>query len=141
MEYNIVQEIYTALQDIEQIKYIGYYPYDYQKVTMNMPAVLIKYSDSTVQAMGHHKYEVNASTDIILYRNQKDIVSALKIESQIIDVITQTLSDSEYCITAFGNFEIQTGDINEYIVSSDIGYNGQMIVRKLIVNYQFTKII
>lgn len=141
MEYNIVQEIKTAIQTIPDIKYIGYYPYDFGKVTMNMPAVLIKYSDSIIQALGHHNYEVNASTDIILYRDNNDIASALQIESGIIDTIVQTLHNSQYCVTGVGQFQIYTGDINQYILPSQTGYNGQMIVRKMTVNYQFTKII
>lgn len=142
MEYNIVQAIYSALQDITDIKYLGYYPYDFDKVTMNMPAVLIKYSDSVVQALGHHRYNVQASTDILLYRDRNDIASALSIESQIIDTIVQTLHGlSGQCITGIGNFEVYTGDINQYIQPSTTGYNGQIIVRKLTVNYAFDKII
>lgn len=142
MEYNIVQGMKQQIQKIQGVAFVGYYPYDYEFITLKMPCVLLKPSDSQIVSLGHHKYEVNASTEVICYRDNKSFEDASGMEQSIIDTITEYFHDnSTHCITQIGDYIVQTGDINQYIQPSQTGYNANIIVRKITVNYQFTKII
>ena len=140
MQWNIIKELKTQLEKITGL-YVGYYPYDFKYITMKMPALLIQLNNSTVQSYGHHKYDVIANTTFILYSTDS-FQTILNLQQSIVDTIIQKLHDiSGYCVKQIGNIQIQAGDINQYILPSDTGYNANVVVRKITQNYTFTKII
>lgn len=142
MEISIIQSIITALRSISGIKYIGYYPYDFDKIVMNMPGILIKLGDTQIDAMGHRRYQYTYNTQLILYFTMPLSVNIQTIEAEVINAIyTKLLTLSTICLTALDTWTIQTGDINEYTLPSTTGYNNNILVRKLNLNYTIQKTI
>lgn len=142
MQYLIVEQLKTALQTIDQISFIGYYPYDYAYIINRLPCVLIKFGNTNVSSPdGLHTYDVVASTQFILYSNL-GIEQSLDIEQSIITKIIETLhNNSTYCINGIADTAVQAGEINEYISPDTTGYNANILVRKIIQSYSFQKII
>lgn len=141
MEYEIVQEFLTSLQEIEQLGYIGQYPYDYQYIQSGLPALLIKYGDTIVDGtQATPMYNVQSQTQFLIYTTDS-ILKTLQIEQKIIKTIIDALHRMNECIIDIGQTTIQTGDISDYITPSDPGYNANIKVRKITQNYTFRKII
>lgn len=65
MEISIINDIIDLLKNqssVLNLKYAGYYPWDFDKVPMNMPCILVKLGDTNVTAMGHRRYEYDYTT-------------------------------------------------------------------------------
>lgn len=136
----IIAGIYTSLKEIPNL-YVGYYPTDYEVITNNLPAVLIKPSDSNVVAVGSHIYDIQATVQLILY-SDNIILTVLDTQLLILDkIITYLHSQSTQCVTNVQDTIIQTGDINQYITPGSTGYNANIIVRKLTQQYTIKHII
>lgn len=142
MEITITDLFKTEIDKIADIKYIGYYPYDIQKITMNMPCVLIKMGDTIISAMGHRRYQYTYTTQIILYSNQS-FTNIQTMQQNIITAVYTVLTDTSnaVCLDHLDQFNIEAGDIGQYIQASSTGYNANIVVRKLILNYTITKTI
>lgn len=142
MEYEIIQALIESLSQIQQLGYIGEYPYDFQYISNKMPAILIKYGDAIVDSgEGHTIYTVQSQTEFILYTTDT-ILRTLQLEQLIIKTIIQTLHDlATQCISQINDTTIQTGDVSDYLTPSDTGYNANIKIRKITQNYKFRKII
>lgn len=113
---------------------------DFQYITNRMPALLIKFGDTQINAMGHRMYQYTYNTQFILYTTDtfEDIEN---MEAAIMSAVYDTLTDTsgDICLHHLDQFTIQAGNINDYISPDSTGYNANITVRKLTLNYTITK--
>lgn len=142
METTIIQSIYAGISGSvdNKTKLLGYYPYDFDKVYMNNPAILAKMGDTTIQAMGKHRYEYTYNTQFILFYENLSFSNIETLQNILISNVYDVLN-ANTCTRDYNVWNIQTGDINQYATPSSTGYQANMVVRKLTISYITTKTI
>lgn len=143
MESELIAEFKTKLQKIANL-YVGYYPYDYPYIQTDNYATLIKLSDAIISTDGHHNYDKQCNTQLILFSNDglsNTLDKQTTIVVDILEVLHTNAGKCNYGIIGIGDVQITTGDINDYALPSSTGYNGNVIVRRININYTIRKII
>lgn len=138
VENNIITSITNGLQALDTTFTIGMYPYDFKNIGLKLPAVLFKYGDSIISSIGKGQYLYQLSTQVICFYNKLDQIQST--QDDIIKVCINSLNKNT-CTYDVGDIIIQTGDIGDFMTPSSPGYNANMIVRKLTLNYTINRII
>lgn len=140
VETTFIKTLITAIKEnttlSDKLKTIGFYPYDIDKVTMNMPAILFKLGDIEIQNMGHTNFYYTYHTQIILYYD--NFKSIQPIQDALIPLLLDQLNNIN-CMRQIEGFSIQSGDVNEYMLPSTTGYNANIVVRTITLDYTINR--
>lgn len=137
---DIIQAVYNRVNSISKssLKYLGFYPNDYKNVVINkLPAALIYAGSSTTQFRSGRRNNNRLEITIFLYTDKNhDLKAILDIQDK---VITSVIEDIQYggLVANIWGYNVDVGDITDYMKPSDIGFNADKSVRSITFDFEY----